>query len=193
MTLSLHRIITRISVRTRIILLAAIPVIGFVVNGIAYGIGEHEVGDAFRTADRASDLADISREFRGSLIAMRVRTRDFAAHPSQDLIHGFETNHDMAVRTLGYLDAAVDAADAAKLALLQSQLEEVAAQFDNLARSQKILGFTETEGTRDRMNKAAAAVERIIHDDMSWMSRSRRAQASHSAADHAALSKPNTG
>ena len=36
MTLSFHRIITRISVRTRIIVLAAIPVIGFLVNGIAF-------------------------------------------------------------------------------------------------------------------------------------------------------------
>ena len=53
MTLSLHRIITRISVRTRIIVLAAIPVVGFLVNGIAYTAGEREVEHAFRTADRA--------------------------------------------------------------------------------------------------------------------------------------------
>ena len=53
---------------------------------------------------------------------------------------------------------------------LKSQLEEIAAQFDDLARNQKILGFTESEGIRDGMTKAAAAVERIIHDDMSWMS-----------------------
>ena len=36
-------------------------------------------------------------------------------------------------------------------------------------KNQKILGFTESEGIRDRMNRAATAVERIIHDDLSWM------------------------
>jgi methyl-accepting chemotaxis protein len=169
MTLAPHRLISNFSVRTRIILLAAIPVIGFIVNGIAYGIGEHEVGDAFRTAGRASDLADISREFRGSVIQLRVRTRDFATHPSQDVAHAFETNHSTAADALAVIEAAVDATAQGKLAPLKGQLEEVATQFDNLARSQKILGFTETEGVRDRMNKAGAAVERIIHEDMSWI------------------------
>ena len=169
MTLSVHRIITRISVRTRIIVLAAIPVIGFVVNGVAYTVGEREVEHAFRTADRATDLADISREFRGALISMRVRTRDFTARSTQDLIHAFETTHDNAVRTLDIIEAAVGATTRKKISPLKSQLEEIAVQFDDLARNQKILGFTESEGIRDSMTKGAAAVERIIHEDMSWL------------------------
>jgi methyl-accepting chemotaxis protein len=169
---SFHRSITRISVRTRIIVLAAIPVVGFLVNGIAFTIGEREVQNAFRTADRASNLAEISREFRGTLIQMRVRTRDFALRPGQDLIHGFETTHDTAVRTFGVIAAALDEPARRKFAPLKGQLEEIAAQFDDLARNQKILGFTETDGIRDRMTKSAASVERIIHEDMSWMSES---------------------
>ncbi len=170
MALRPHRAIARISVRSRIVVLAAIPVLGFLANGIAFTIGEREVEHAFRTADRASDLADVSREFRGALIAMRVRTRDFVARSSQDLAHAFKTTHDTAVRTLGIIDAAVDQPTRLKLALMKGKLEEIAAQFDDLARNQKILGFTESDGTRDRMAKAGAAVERIIHEDMSWMS-----------------------
>jgi methyl-accepting chemotaxis protein len=128
MKLSLYRIITRISVRTRIILLAAIPVGGFLVNGIAFTAGEREVESAFRTADRASDLAEVSREFRGALIQMRVRTRDFALRPSQDAIHGFETSHDTAVRTFGIIEAAVDQPTRHSLAPFKGQLEEIAAR-----------------------------------------------------------------
>ncbi len=120
MTLPLHRIITRISVRARIIVLAAIPVVGFMANGIAYTAGEREVEHAFRTADRAADLAEVSREFRGTLIQMRVRTRDFALRSSQELIQAFETTHDSAVRTFGIIEAAIDAADAAKIRALES-------------------------------------------------------------------------
>jgi methyl-accepting chemotaxis protein len=169
MTWSFSRIVARISVRSRIILLAAIPVVGFLVNGIAFTAGEREVETAFRTANRAADLAEVSREFRGTLIQMRVRTRDFAVRSSQDLVHAFETTHDNAVRTFGIIEAALDGPTRHKFSPLKGQIEEIAAQFDDLARNQKILGFTETDGIRDRMAKAAASVERIIHDDMSWL------------------------
>src|SRR3569832_618115 len=108
MGLSLHRIIVRSSVRTRIIVLAAIPVLGFLVNGIAYTIGEHEVAIAFHKADSASDLAEVSREFRANLVQMRARTRDFVMRPSQAAIQGFETTRDAADLALASIDAAVD-------------------------------------------------------------------------------------
>jgi len=53
---------------------------------------------------------------------------------------------------------------------LKAQLEEIRTQFDDLARDQKVPGFTESDGIRDSMTKAAASVERIIHEDMSWLS-----------------------
>jgi methyl-accepting chemotaxis protein len=170
MSLSLHRIIVRSSVRTRIIVLAAIPVLGFLVNGIAYTIGEHEVAIAFRKADSASDLAEVSREFRANLVQMRARTRDFVMRPSQDAIQGFEATRDAADRTLATIDAAVDEQTRLKTAPLKSQLLEIGTQFDDLVRSQKVLGFVESDGIRNSMARAGAAVERIIHEDMSWMS-----------------------
>jgi methyl-accepting chemotaxis protein len=170
MTLPFHRFITGISVRARIIVLAAIPVIGFLANGIAYTAGEREVEQAFRTADRAADLAEISREFRGMLIQMRVRTRDFALRSSEELIQAFDTAYDGALRTFRIIEAAIDTPTRKKFAPLKTQLEEIRTQFDDLARDQKVLGFTESDGIRDSMTKAAASVERIIHEDMSWLS-----------------------
>jgi methyl-accepting chemotaxis protein len=170
MSLSLQRIITSISVRTRIIVLAAIPVFGFFVNGMAFTVGEHEVANAFRAADRASDLAEVSREFRGALVQVRVRTRDFVAHASADAIQGFQAAHAVAVRTLDTIEAAVDQPTRKKITPLKVQIEEIATQFADLARNQEILGFTEADGIRNQMTKAGTAVERIIHEDMSWMS-----------------------
>jgi methyl-accepting chemotaxis protein len=170
MILSIRRIITGVSVRTRIITLAAIPVAGFLINGIAFSIGEREVEQALKTAQRASDLADTSREFRSSLIQMRVRTRDFAVRPGQEQIMLFETAYATGWRTLSEIKKGVDAETADKLAPLESQLTEISARFADLTHNQEILGYTETEGVRARMTKAAAAVERIIHEDMSWLS-----------------------
>jgi methyl-accepting chemotaxis protein len=169
MSLSLNRLISRCSVRARIIVLAAIPVLGFLVNGIAYTISEQEVAGAFHKADNASDLAEISREFRNHVVQIRVRTRDFVMHPNQDAIQGFEAARDAANRTLTAVEAAVDEPTRLKIAPLKSQLREVATQFDDLVSNQKVLGFTDTDGIRSNLIKAGAAVERIIHDDMSWM------------------------
>ena len=170
MSLPFHGFITGISVRARIIVLAAIPVIGFLANGIAYTAGEREVEQAFRTADRAADLAEISREFRGMLVQMRVRTRDFASRSSEELIQEFEATYQSALRTFGIIEAAIDGTTRKKFVPLKAQLEEIGTQFRDLARDQKVLGFTESDGIRDRMAKTAASVERIIHEDMSWLS-----------------------
>lgn len=166
---AIHRLITSVSVRTRVVVLAAIPVIGFLVNGIVFMVGQHEVERAFHAAAQASNVSEASREFRASVNAMRARTRDFAASPNKDLIAQFEATHAAALRTLDVIDDAVSPQQRQNIGPLKSQLDEISAQFNELVKSQTILGFTESEGVRDRMNRAATAVERIVHDDLSWM------------------------
>ena len=78
-------LIARVSVRTRIVVLALIPVIGFLANGMAFMVGEREVEHAFGTAEPAPPtLADASREFktRGRGHAHR-RTRDFTVRAAR--------------------------------------------------------------------------------------------------------------
>ena len=172
MNMSPSRLISNVSVRTRIVALALIPVVGFIINGIAFKTGEAEIESAFDIVKNAGTLADASREFRGAMAAMGVRTREFAGQPSQELVQAFESAHAAALRTLDTIESFVDQSMKQKLSPLRSQLEEIAAQHAVLTSNQQILGFTENDGIRDRMTKAAAAVERIIHEDMSWLTAS---------------------
>jgi methyl-accepting chemotaxis protein len=162
--------LNRVSVRSRIIMLAVIPVIGLLVNGIVFATSKSDVEQAFQTAEDASDLADVSREFGGALSTIGVRIRDFASRPSQDLIKSFEAAHATAVRTLAVIEATIGATAKITLVPLKEQLSEISAQFADLTHRQEILGFTEAEGIRSRMTKTATAVEFIIHEDMSWVS-----------------------
>jgi methyl-accepting chemotaxis protein len=166
---AIHRLITSVSVRTRVVVLAAIPVIGFLINGIVFVVGQNEVERAFQAAAQANNVSEASRDFRASVNGMRARTRDFAASPNKDLIAQFETAHAAALRTLGVINNAVSAQERQNISPLKSQVEEISAQFNELVKSQAILGFTESEGVRDRMYRTATAVERIVHDDLSWM------------------------
>jgi len=166
---SIGRMTTSMSVRGRIILLAAIPVIGFVANGVSFMIGEADVEKAFASAKRAGWVSDRSQDFKAALATMRISARDFAARPTQDLIETFGAAHALAGRSLGAIDSAIDETDRKNLVPLHDSLAEVAVKFSSLAQKQDVLGFTIDDGIRRRMRAAAASVERIIHEDMSWM------------------------
>jgi methyl-accepting chemotaxis protein len=172
MKLSTNRLISKMSVRARIAVLALIPVAGFLVNGAAFKTGESEIEGAFDIVKTAAALSDASREFRGALAAMGMRAREFAAQPSQDLIKAFRTAHGVAIRMLDTIEGSVQQSARDKIGPLRGQLGDIAQQFGELIRHQEILGFTESDGIRNRMTKTAAAVERIINEDMSWLTES---------------------
>jgi methyl-accepting chemotaxis protein len=162
-------VISDISVRTRIVILAAIPVIGFLANGMAFTHGQAEVARALETVRRAGTVTDASQDFKVALAAIRIHARDFAARPSDELIKAFEMAHAVASHSLATIEATVDGAARKNLIPLRERLGEVALNFHSLTEKQDVLGFTESEGIRQRMTRTAAAIERIIHEDLSWM------------------------
>jgi methyl-accepting chemotaxis protein len=62
----LARMLASFSVRTRIVVLALIPVAGFVANGLTFTAGEGDVGRAFGTLAHSTALADASRDFKSA-------------------------------------------------------------------------------------------------------------------------------
>jgi hypothetical protein len=50
------RLISRVSVLARIIIIAVIPVIGFLANGFGFMTAQSEVEDAFRSAHQAAEV-----------------------------------------------------------------------------------------------------------------------------------------
>jgi methyl-accepting chemotaxis protein len=164
-----RQLFSRTSVRARIVVLALIPVLGFLANGLAYTTGETEVDDAFDRVKRAAALAEVSHDFKSALAAMRIHSRDFGARPSQDLIKSFEAAHAVALTSLAVIEGAVEKGQRENLIPLRARLNEVLDHFADLARNQATLGYTEADGVRRRMSSTGAAVERIIHQDMSWM------------------------
>ncbi|MBM3528558.1 MAG: HAMP domain-containing protein [Alphaproteobacteria bacterium] len=166
----LHALANRLSVRTRMALLAAIPVLAFAANGIAYTVGESQVAQAFETVRRASSVADHSQNFKVSIAAVRIHARDFAQRPSADLIKEFEAARAQAGGSLAAIEENVDEETRKRLLPLRERLGEVAINFSAMTQKQDVLGFSDNEGARRRLIMAAAAVERIIHEDLAWMS-----------------------
>jgi methyl-accepting chemotaxis protein len=172
--LSVRRFASGVSVRARIIAIAAIPVIGFLANGIAFMSGERDVDSAFDSVQQAAALADASQEFKAAIATMRVSAKDFVAQPSQQLIKSFETGHDVATKNLHLINESVAVAQRQNIAPFQQKLWELMANFTDLQKEQESLGFTDREGTRALMREAGTAVERIINEDMSWLGEADR-------------------
>ena len=92
----LSRFSTDVSVRSRLVVLSLIPVIGFAAIAFAYLSSERTVETAFGSVRQSSRLADASRAFKESLTIVQARAKDFVAQPQPGLIARFADAHDAA-------------------------------------------------------------------------------------------------
>jgi methyl-accepting chemotaxis protein len=171
---SLTRAIASVSVRTRIIGIALIPVVGFIVNGGSFITGQRDVTNAFDNVEAASVLSDASRDFKIALVSMEFAATDFVAMPSDDLLKNFEANHVLASSSFDKLAAATGALKDEDVSRVRQKLGELTLAFGYLADEQIELGFSEGQGTRKRLEDAAAGIEQAIHEGMSWITQADR-------------------
>jgi methyl-accepting chemotaxis protein len=80
---------SKISVRNRIVVLAAIPVLGLLAIGAAFKTGDIEVGRAFDSVRRDSEVADASRDLKTGLLEMRTASTEFVSRPSDAEVKDF--------------------------------------------------------------------------------------------------------
>jgi methyl-accepting chemotaxis protein len=165
----LARLAGSLSVRTRIIVLALIPVIGFLANGLTYVSGEADVGTAFQTVKHATALSDASRDFKIAIAGMRITVKDFTTTPSVELIDAFARSQQLATKSLNAIATSTNGVRADDIASLHQELAEIKGNFDRLVTVQRTLGFTETEGLRNVLRDAGNKIETAINDNLTWL------------------------
>ena len=171
---SLIRTLASVSVRTRIVGIALIPVIGFLANGVSFTTGQSGVTNAFDNVEAASVLSDASREFKIALVSMQFAATDFVAQPSGEPARNFETNHILASANFEKIAGAAAAINEDEINQVRQKLGELKLTFGYLVDEQTELGFTEDQGTRKRLDDAAAGIEQAINDGMTWLSQADR-------------------
>ena len=162
------RLLASFSVRSRIVVLALIPVVGFVANGWTYLSGEREVGRAFQTVTNSGRLADASRDFKIAVAAMRMAVKDFAVQP-RTLIDSFGQSQQLANKSLDSIAASMGGADAEKIQALREQLANLKNNFEILSEEQRTLGYSDNEGLRKKLREAGNKIEFAINNNMTWL------------------------
>ncbi len=163
------RLLSAMSVRNRIVVLALIPAIGFLVSGATYVLGEREVGAAFQTVQRSSEVADASHAFKSAVSAMRTTVKNYSAHPDDTLAARFRGQAKRAYRSLETIANAIDTRHLAIIGDLRTKLDGLDHSFAALVEGQSKLGNDERSGLRGNLLMASDAVETIINENMSWL------------------------
>ena len=163
------RIFSRLSVRARIVVLGVIPIIGFLANGFAFLSGDGEVGKAFDSVNRNTVVSDASRDLKTGLLMMRAATVEFVAHPSDTEVQDFEDGQDMAMRSLDRIQSALPESERDMITPLRTTVRDLKTSFASLVHEQKSLGFTDMQGVTANLIAASDAIEKIIHDDLTWV------------------------
>ncbi len=166
----LSRFSTDFSVRTRLIVLSLIPVVGFAAIAFAYLSSERAVEMAFGSVQQSSRLAEASRAFKDSLTSMQVRAKDFVAQPQPGLVARFSDAHDAAVDSLKTIQELANDSDRQTLTALGGRVANLKTAFTALAADQDDLGLTEFEGIQGSLRDGGNTMERIVNEDMSWLS-----------------------
>jgi methyl-accepting chemotaxis protein len=173
----LSRLLTSMSVRTRINVLALFPVVGFLANGLTYVPGESGVGSAFATVQHSTTLADASCDFKSAVAPMQTAVKDFAIQPSNNLVVNFVQAHAFALQSLDAIAASIDRRHAKNIASLRKDVMVLRETFTDLVREQETLGFGETTGLRGNLRDAGNAVEHIINENMPWLAEAENLEA----------------
>ena len=112
--------------------------------------------NAFDNVEAASTLSDASREFKIALVSMQFAATDFVALPSGELVRNFEANQALASSNFEKIAAATGALNEEDINRVRQKLGELKLAFGYLADEQAELGFSEDQGTRKRLDEAAA-------------------------------------
>jgi methyl-accepting chemotaxis protein len=167
----LARMLASFSVRSRIVALALIPVVGFLANGLTYVSGEGDVEGAFQSVSNARTLADSSRDFKIAIAAMRIAVKDFAAAPHGSLVDAFKQSQSQAITSLEAIKASVGGMRDDDISALRAELDGLKKNFDMFVTEQQTLGYTDNEGLRKELRDAGIKIERAINENMSWLAK----------------------
>src|SRR5947209_3612593 len=141
----LRRRLPSLSVRARIALLALIPVVGFVANGINYIVSEREVGQAFDAVNRSNDLTDASAALRSGLESIRFVAKEMAFNPSPPLVKSFNDHHAVAVKSLELIQKTGDPEDTRTIPHILRTVAGLKDNFATLAKGLEEVGFNERQ------------------------------------------------
>jgi methyl-accepting chemotaxis protein len=103
------------------------------------------------------------------LLIMRAATTQYVARPSDKEVADFKDGQELAMKSLEHIAAMLGASAQDVVTPLRITVRDLKTSFESLVNEQKSLGYSDTQGITAELTAASGAVERIIHQDLSWV------------------------
>ena len=181
--------LTTFSVRTRIVVLALIPVAGFLANGLTYTSGEGDVGTRFHNRQAIHRAGGRQPRFQERGRGDAPRRQGFHRQRPATIWSSVSTSRTrLALKALDTISTAIDRTRAENIVSMRKDVTALRKNFDDLVREQKILGFDEAIGLARQSAQHRRQRGRTHHQrEHDVAGRGRRHELDDVAAVHAAL------
>jgi methyl-accepting chemotaxis protein len=153
-----------VSVRLRVLGLAALSVAVAVVLGGVYLLGDRASSASLARRDAFEVIADKADALKVGTLEMRRREKDFLLRKDLSYAKAYQAEAEQVSAALADLQSLPSAAPIGQaLTKLAQDLGETRKQFDRVVEMNTTLGLTETEGLEGQLRKAVHAVEKEIN------------------------------
>jgi methyl-accepting chemotaxis protein len=154
------RLLSALSVRVRIILLAGIPLVGFLAVGVAFTDGGRTIDMAMGASRISAQVADASRELKVALGQVMLSATNFSVHPGSKTADAFKAAREGAASlAAAIVNSGKAGADATRL---PQALDQIGTTFEELKKVTETLGYTDTSGLQGKMRAAVAQAQGAI-------------------------------
>jgi methyl-accepting chemotaxis protein len=154
------RFMSALSVRVRIILLAAIPLVGFIAVGAAFTNGGQTIDRAMNSSRASAQVADASRELKVALGRVMLTATTYSVHPSEKGIEAFKAARTSAASlATGIANSGKAGPEAAKL---PQALDQIGTTFEEMKKISEKLGYTDVTGQQGKMRASVAQAQGAI-------------------------------
>jgi methyl-accepting chemotaxis protein len=149
-----------LSVRVRIIFLAAIPLVGFMAVGASFMEGGRTIDRAMTASQASVQVADSSRELKAALGQVMLAATTYSTQPSEKGVQNFAAARETAAGiAAAIVKSGKGGAEAAKL---PQALDEIGTTFAVLQKANELLGYSDSSGLRGKMRASAAQAQGTI-------------------------------
>ncbi|MCC6775781.1 MAG: HAMP domain-containing protein [Hyphomicrobiales bacterium] len=162
-------LISRLSVRARIVTITLIPVLGFLASSFAYVAGERDVERALESVRQATALADASREFKTAVTLIQAAARIFAVNPRSNYLQALGDAQATAATQFAIILQLSADFRRENLGAIERTLARLNGNFGELKKEHDRLDAENDTGVRARLRHTGASVERIFGLDLSWL------------------------
>ena len=162
-------VLSKLSVKVRVMALSFITVVGLVIIGGVYFWSQGELNSAFTQMNQSADLAEEVAALSETAARLQIIENQYFAAPSAEAFQKFSAEMTVATDLVAKLESnPVAATYAVQVADVKDTLEGTGGAFEMLDSIRQQIGYTNQDGHLARLDSLTGAVKDRLFEEMKF-------------------------